>query len=125
MNQSHWTYWDDYGRQHVVGILHGPKTGHLVVHCNSKVMIIDFNVNQPKTYSFCIDENMCKLKVKGTDGNFNYELGVNENLNSAKHQLKRTEDRKFMYQKIGSLVAAVSILVFVALILQSCQTGLF
>jgi len=119
MNQSHWTYWDDYGRQHVVGILHGANTGHLVVHCNSKVMLIDFNVNEKKTYSFYIDENMCKLNVLPKEGDFKYEFKVDENLNSAKHQLKKSEDRKYFYQKIGSLVAAVSLLIFVALLLQS------
>ena len=119
MNQSHWTYLDDYGRQHVVGILHGANTGHLVVHCNSKVMLIDFNVNESKTYSFYIDENMCNLKVLPEKGDFKYEFKVDENLNSAKHKLKRTQDRKYFYQKIGSLVAAISLLVFVALLLQS------
>ena len=76
MNQSHWTYWDDYGRQHIVGILHGANTGHLVVHCNSKVMLIDFNVNEAKTYSFFIDENLCKLKVLPNDKDFKYLFDV-------------------------------------------------
>lgn len=119
MNQSHWTYWDDYGRQHVIGILHGANTGHLVVHCNSKVMLIDFNVNESKTYCFYIDEHQCNLKVLPNGEDFSYELDVNENKNTVKYQQKRSEDRKYMYQKIGSLVAAVSILVFVALLLQS------
>ncbi len=119
MNQSHWTYWDDYGRQHVVGILHGANTGHLVVHCNSKVMLIDFNVNESKTYSFYIDEHQCNLDVIPKGEDFEYELNVNENKNTVKYQQKRTEDRKYMYQKIGSIVAAVSLLIFVALLLQS------
>ena len=119
MNQSHWTYWDDYGRQHVVGILHGANTGHLVVHCNSKVMLIDFNVTESKTYTFYIDENQCNLNVVPKAEDFEYELNVNENKNTVKYQQKRTEDRKYMYQKIGSIVAAVSLLIFVALLLQS------
>ena len=95
MNQSHWTYWDDYGRQHVVGILHGADTGHLVVHCNSKVMLVDFNVQETKTYSFCIDEHLCKLKVSNEKATgFTYELGVDENLNTPVYLKKKKEARK-------------------------------
>jgi len=120
MNQSHWTYWDGYGRQHVIGILHGAKSGHLVVHCNSKVMIIDFNVFNSKDYSFYLDEHLCKLEVAPNNGGgFSYKLDVNENLSSPNYLKKKTEDRKYMYQKVGSLVAVASILVFVALMLQS------
>ena len=119
MNQSHWTYWDDYGRQHVVGILHGADSGHLVVHCNSKVMLVDFNVQESKTYSFCIDEHLCKLKVSNKPTGFTYELGVDENQNTPVSIHKKKEARKFFYQKIGSMVAAISILIFVALLLQS------
>ena len=119
MNQSHWTYWDDYGKQHIVGILHGIATGHLVVHCNSKIMIIDFNVLQSKTYSFFIDEHLCKLKVAPKDGAFKYKLEVDENLNSVKNLKKKEADRKYMYQKIGSIVVAISVFLFVALLLQS------
>lgn len=119
MNQSHWTYWDGYGRQHVVGILHGAESGHLVVHCNSKVMIIDFNVFDTKDYSFYLDEHLCKLKVASSNGAFNYSLDVNPNFDSPKYIKKKTEERKYMYQKIGSIVAAASILFFVALVLQS------
>lgn len=119
MNQSHWTYWDDYGRQHVVGILHGANTGHLVVHCNSKVMLIDFSVDEAKTYSFFIDEHLCKLKVLPNGEDFKYQFDVDENKNTKKYQQQKKEDKKYMYQKIGSIIATIALFIVVTLILQS------
>ncbi|MEM6317046.1 MAG: hypothetical protein AAF960_05210 [Bacteroidota bacterium] len=111
MNQFHWTYWDHFGRQHVVGILHGLKTGHLLIHLNSKVLIIDFNVFQPKKYSFLINEEICELKIEGAGKEFKYNLGVNEQQAAERKALKKKEARQFLYQQIGAVVAT-SLLLF-------------
>ncbi len=111
MNQFHWTYWDHFGKQHVVGILHGIKTGHLVIHLNSKVLIIDFNVFQPKKYSFLINEEICELQIEAADSGFKYDLGVNEKQAAERKALKKEKEKKFMYQKIGAVILT-SLLLF-------------
>ena len=111
MNQFHWTYWDNFGKQHVVGILHGIKTGHLVIHLNSKVLIIDFKVFEPKKYSFLINEEICELQIEAAESGFKYDLGVNEKQAAEKKALKRAKEKKFMYQKIGAVVLT-SLLLF-------------
>ncbi len=111
MNQFHWTYWDNLGKQHVIGILHGIKTGHLVIHLNSKVLIIDFKVFEPKKYSFLINEEICELQIEAAESGFKYDLGVNEKQAAEKKALKRAKEKKFMYQKIGAVILT-SLLLF-------------
>ena len=116
MNQFHWTYWDHFGKQHVIGILHGSKTGHLVIHLNSKVLIIDFNVFQPKKYSFLINEEICELQIEAADSGFKYDLGVNEKQAAERKALKRVEEKKFMYQKIGAVLLTSLLLISITLL---------
>ena len=111
MNQFHWTYWDYLGRQHVIGILHGIKTGHLLIHLNSSVLIIDFDVFQPKKYSFIVNGEICELQIKEGDSGFKYDLGVNAQQAAERKALEKKKAKKFMYQKIGAVVLT-SILIF-------------
>ena len=111
MNQFHWTYWDHFGRQHIVGILHGIKSGHLVIHLNSRILIIDFNVLNTKKYSFLINEEICELEIKEEESGFKYDLGVNEAQAAARKAIEKQESRKFLYQQIGA-VALTTLLLF-------------
>lgn len=115
MNQFHWTYWDNLGRQHIVGILHGIKTGHLVIHLNSRVLIIDFNVLQSKTYSFLINEEICELQIEEQASGFKYDLGVNEAQELARKEKKKKEEKKFLYQQIGAVILTSIFLFSIAL----------
>ncbi len=56
MSQITWTYVDDDGYSHNVGLFHGDNSGHLVVYCNSRIVVIDLKVLTSKNYSFFIDE---------------------------------------------------------------------
>ena len=115
MNQFHWTYWDHFGRQHVVGILHGIKSGHLVIHLNSRILIIDFNVLKSKKYSFLINEEICELQIMEGDSGFKYDLGVNEEQAAERKALKRKENRQFLYQQIGAVAVTALLLFSIAL----------
>ncbi len=112
MNQFHWTYWDHFGRQHIVGILHGIKSGHLVIHLNSRILIIDFNVLNAKKYSFLINEEICELQIKEEESGFKYDLGVNEAQAAERKAIEKKANRKFLYQQIGA-VALTTLLLFI------------
>ena len=102
MNQFHWTYWDYLGKQHVIGILHGIKTGHLLIHLNSSVLIIDFNVFQPKKYSFIVNGEICELQIKAGESGFKYDLGVNEKQAAERKALQKKKDQKiYVSKKLG------------------------
>ena len=82
MSQSLWTYYDpSYGTQ-TVGVYHGDDSGNLVVFCNNKVVMVDFEVKNTKSYSFyinkCLIELKLKKKEKSFDVDFSRSLGVAE-----------------------------------------------
>ncbi len=52
MSQITWTYVDDDGYSHKVGLFHGDNSGHLLVYCNTRIVVIDFGVMASKNYSF-------------------------------------------------------------------------
>jgi hypothetical protein len=116
MNQFHWTYWDYLGRQHVVGILHGIKTGHLVIHLNSNILIIDFNVRQAKKYSFLINNEICELNIKEADNGFKYDLGLNEAQKARQKAIQKKKNRQELREKMGAFFLT-SLLIFTITIL--------
>jgi tRNA A-37 threonylcarbamoyl transferase component Bud32 len=52
MSQFTWTYIRDNGALHRVGLFHGDETGHLMIYCNTRIVVIDFGVTTSKNYSF-------------------------------------------------------------------------
>ena len=63
MAQIGWVYLDNYGGRHRVGLYHGDQTGHLVIHCNLRVVQIDFSVRDTKRYSFFIEDELCEIDI--------------------------------------------------------------
>ncbi len=113
MAQFNWTYVSDTGRQHVVGLFHGERTGHLLVHCNSRVLLIDFHVLQSKNYSFFIDEELFNLNLERKENRFYYNFEINKEADTP-HNLKR---RKTEQKHLKHGLALLGVLaLFVALI---------
>lgn len=74
MSQSSWTYYDpSYGTQ-TVGVYHGDDSGHLVVYCNNKVVMIDFKVKNNKSYSFYINDCLIELKLMKKNESFDHDF---------------------------------------------------
>ena len=72
---------------------HGEDSGHLMVHCNNKVMLIDFGVKGSKNYSFFLDEELFELHLTRENGRFSYELKHNEDIDSP-HNRRRDQEKK-------------------------------
>jgi hypothetical protein len=64
MAQHKWSFISHSGKQYLVGVFHGAKTGHLLIYINSKIVQIDFKVYEDALYSFFIDEELCEVSVK-------------------------------------------------------------
>ena len=82
MSQYNWTLLDDFGNRYKVGIYHGEKTGHVLVYCNKKVLIIDFKVLRTKTYSFFLGMEFCELTVIKESDSYRYDLKINQKINT-------------------------------------------
>ena len=56
VNQYQWTFLDNLRRRHTLGIAHSATSGHLVVHCDHRVVLIDFEVLREHTYTFFVED---------------------------------------------------------------------
>ena len=97
MSQLAWTYVDDYGDKYNVGIVHVAPNGHIVVQCNNKIMIIDFNVLKNKTYSFFLGPELCELNVKREKENFSYGLTINDQADTPLNKLRRRYKKRDLF----------------------------
>ncbi len=105
MAQVNWVYLDDRGGRHRVGLFHGDRTGHLLIHCNMKVVQIDFSVLETKTYSFFIEDELCEVVAeKMKNGSFGYEFRVNKTIDTPRNRIRRVDNRR--NNRILALVVA-------------------
>jgi len=113
MNKFHWTYVDDYGKAHQVGLMHGARTGHVLVHCNTKIILIDFKVLQSKTYSLFIDEELCEISIERKDNQFLYGFEINKDVDTPLNRSRKAEEKKHIWQGVlffGGILLSVAII---------------
>ena len=111
--QFNWTYLADTGRQYQVGLFHGDNTGHLLIYLNSKIIIIDFQVLETKTYSFFIEEELCELEVERTEENrFAYGFKINQEADTPLNR-QRKEKEKADYRKSYLLAGAFFVFILI------------
>jgi len=96
------------GRQYKVGIYHGNKSGHLMVYCNSSVVLVDFHVKETKTYSFFIDDEFFELQVEKKDDEFLYGLELNTTVDTPLNKIRKSRDKLHLI-KVGLLAVAILI----------------
>lgn len=113
MSQYNWILLDDFGNRYKVGIYHGEHSGHVLIHCNKKVLIIDFNVLGNKTYSFFLGYEFCELKVIKGGGSYHYDLSINEKVDTVLNKKRRKIRRK---DNIKSFLLAVLFFLIVFLL---------
>lgn len=115
MNQLSWTYLADNGKQHFVGLAHGAETGHLVVHCNSKVVLIDFKVFDNASYSIFIDEQLCEISIEKQGNEYSYGFEIDNQADTPRNRARKKLEKQHLLQSIaflGTLALVVSIAIF-------------
>lgn len=114
MSKLSWTYVDDFGKHYKVGIIHVAPNGHVVVQCNDRIMIIDFNVLKNKTYSFFLGPELCELNVRReNEAQFSYGLTINQEANTPLNELRRKYRRRdLMWTAITYVTLLLSAFVF-------------
>ncbi len=92
MSEFRCTYYDPSTGTQTLGLYHGESSGNVVIYHNSNVLLIDFKVHQPKSYSFMVNENLVKFDVVKEGGRYDY-----------KFEAKRiTEDALSMAERVYS-----------------------
>lgn len=108
MNQYQWTFLDNKQQRHTLGIAHGPESGHMVVHCDHRVVLIEFEVLEPRTFSFFVEDELCKLSIegnaeKGFEYDFHIDTEVDTEVNRTRNAIQVRTKRMSMLQAIGAI----------------------
>lgn len=110
MAQLSWIVLDRSGGQYEVGLYHGDKTRHLLVHIDRTPVIIDFNVRKSKQYTFYAGEELCELQVEKGNYEYSYNLSTNKTLNTPLNQANRQVARKYFWLSMALIAAMILII---------------
>lgn len=111
MAQMGWVFLDDRGGRHRVGLYHGDQSGHVMIHCNLRVVQVDFSVKETKVYSFFIEDELCEVRLfKEPDGRFGYEFVVNKTIDTPRNRIRRVDERRIRKQ-MAILVAGFIVVI--------------
>lgn len=94
MAQLGWVYLDPQGGQHRIGLYHGDKTGHLLIHCNMRVIQFDFSVKESRNYSFFIEDELCELSILKEHGSYSYAFTTDRKVDTPLNRLRKANDRQ-------------------------------
>ena len=104
MCESRWTYYDPTQGTQTLGLYHGQDSGNVVIYHNYRIVIVDFKVHQPKSYSFMVNENLVKLNVLKENGKFDYKFEatrIKEESVSTAERVKSFFRKSFSYATAG------------------------
>lgn len=126
MPQSAWNITGIQGNTYKLGLFHGDDTGHVVLHCNDRVVAIDFNVGDSRTYSLFLDDELCEVSIDpagpgarpGAPTAFDYTCRINTEvktpLNEQRRRLRADQARvEKLRMGVATLVAVVIVLLLV------------
>ena len=111
MSQYNWTYVGGGGRNFRVSLFHGDKTGHVLILLNGRILLIDFNIRQSKTYSFFIEEEFCEVRLERRGEEMYYFFEINKKVDTPLNRDRRKQNRRYLGQTLAffSLLLLVSI----------------
>ena len=115
LNQFNWTYLADSGKRHHIGLLHGAQSGHLLVHCNNNIILIDFEVLEDSKYSLFIDDQLCEISIERKGEQFYYGFEINSKADTPRNRQIKKLEKKHMIQSmvfLGSLVLIILVVIF-------------
>ncbi len=95
MNQVNWTFVSNTGKKYELRILHGEKTGHVLILNNMKVLRIDFKVLESKNYSFFIDDELIEIKIHKEEKAFSYSFDIDHDTDTPLNRAKKIQNKKF------------------------------
>lgn len=124
LSQFHWTYISNTNKPYRVVLYHGNKSGHVLIHCNAKIMIIDFSVLQTKTYSFFIENELCEIVMERKGNRFFYDFEINREVDTPLNRARNKLEKKHWRQSLlffGGMLLLVALFTFSFLSFKSSQ----
>lgn len=118
MAQVIWVFLDDFGKRHRVGIYHGDQSGHLLIHCDRRIVQVDFAVKEPTSYSFFIEDELCEIKIFREEKGFSYAFEVNKKVDTPRNRLRKQDERRNKRYMVFFLVGLVVLLGVILIVLK-------
>ncbi len=115
MAQVSWIFLDDFGGKHRVGLYHGDRSGHVLVHCDARIVQVDFSVKESRVYSFFIEDELCEVSIQKEKEGFSYGFRVNKQVDTPRNRQRRATERRNwlgVAAVLAILIAIVSVAVF-------------
>lgn len=84
-----------------------------MIYCNAKVLMVDFNVRQTKSYPFFIEDELCEIQVKRNPRHYHYHFHINDQADTPRNRLRKQQERKYRRQTFaffGSMALLVIVL---------------
>lgn len=113
MAQMNWTFLDYQHDKYEIGLYHGDQSGHVLLYCNEKVVTIDFNVLETKTYTFYIGEELAELTIEREEKRFSYALKQNTESLTPLNLARQQQDRRYV---IYTIIFFLTLVVVIALV---------
>jgi len=105
LNKLNWTYLGDNNKKHHVVLMHGAQSGHLLVYCNTTILLIDFEILESKTYSFFIEDELCEINIEYiSEENYSYGFNINKDADTPRNRNRKKIAKKHALQSFGFLV---------------------
>lgn len=95
--------------------MHSPKSGHLLVYCNSKIILIDFHILENKSYSLFIDEQLCEILIEKHGEDYQYGFEINTKADTPLNRARKKMEKKHLMQSLlfaGGLILMVALFSF-------------
>jgi hypothetical protein len=92
-----------------------------MVHCNGQVILIDFNVMAPKSYTFFIEDELCEIKLAEKSGQPTYDFEINNEVDTRPKRIRnaRLQGERQDVQKAKWIGVVFFVVVFFLAILLS------
>jgi hypothetical protein len=76
--QHSWNITGHRGNHFTLNLFHGDTTQHVILHCNSRIVQIDFEVRESRTYTLFLDQELCEVSIDHTGGDhYDYSCRIN------------------------------------------------
>ncbi len=95
MNHYTWTYIGDAGRNYRVGLMYGPRSGHLLIYIGSKIVQVDFKVFESKEYTFFIEEELVHINLERRGNEMFFHFNIDKKANTPRNRVRHALEHKY------------------------------
>ena len=111
MGQQSWTMVDDFGGIYDIGLYHGERSKHVIIHINRFPVIVEFNIKESKKYSFYAGHELCEIDLKKHQTGYSYTFEINKTSNTPLNKARHIQNRKYL------IIIAILLLILICSII--------